>query len=304
MRRLTPGPRPGPVAGLVLACALALAGALGLAACSSPESKLEAAAGLRHAGKPREALAAYQALLGALGQEPLPAGQAAVRVKALRAAGDLSYLELGDYAGAIAYYRRIISLAPGTPEALSARSVIGDIFRDRFQDRLAAIAQWADIAASEAPQAAQFQLKIAREYLELGNRVQARTEARLLRERWPTSKEADEAQLLTAQAWALEKKHEEALGAFQALIERGAAPEVTARALEGQAHIHAQNGLFDRALELYALALPNHPNPEAIRTNIEAVRRRKEAARTATPGDRDQAFDYGKTQSTTREVTP
>ena len=62
--------------------------------------------------------------------------------------------------------------------------------------------------------------------------------------------------------------------------------------------------LFDRALELYALALPNHPNPEAIRTNIEAVRRRREAARTATPGDRNEAFDYGSRKPTTREITP
>ncbi len=302
IHRRTPGRARGPVAGLALLTALL--GAAPLLGCGSAESKLDTAAALRHAGKPREALSAYQALLAALGQEPLPAERAAVRVKALRAAGDLSYLELGDYAGAVAYYRRIISLAPGTPEALQARAVIGDIFRDRFQDRLAAIAQWADIAASEAPQAPQYQLKIAREYLELGNRTQARTEARLLRERWPTSREADEAQLLTGQAWALEKKQEEALGAFQALIERGAAPDVVARALEGQAHIHAQLDHFDRALELYLLALPNHPNPEAIRTNVEAVRRRKEAAKTATPGDRDQAFDYGKQQSTTREVTP
>lgn len=272
--------------------------------CSSPEARLEAAGALRHGGDPRGALAAYQALLASLGEGPLADGPAAVRVKALRAAGDIAYLELGDYGGAIAYYRRIISLQPGGPEALAARAVIGDILRDRFQDRLAAIAQWADVAASDAPQAPAFQLKVAREYLELGNTQQARLEARELRERWPDAREADDAQLLTAQAWALEKRQEEALGAFQALLERRPAPELAARALEGQAHIHAQNGQFDRALELYALALPIHPNPDAIRTNIEAVRRRREAARTATPGDRNEAFDYGRQKPTTREIIP
>ena len=275
-----------------------------LSACGSPEARLEAAGALRHRGDARGALAAYQALLAGLGEGPLPVDRAAVRVKALRAAGDLSYLELGDYGGAIAYYRRIISLQPGGPDALSARAVIGDILRDRFKDRLAAIAQWADVAASDAPQAPHFQLKVAREYLELGNTQQARLEARTLRERWPTSREADEAQLITAQAWSLDKKTEEALGAFQALLERRAAPEIQARAMEGQALIHAQNGQFDRALELYALALPIHPNPEAIRTNIEAVRRRREAAKTATPGDRNEAFDYGRHKATTREITP
>ncbi len=275
-----------------------------LCACSSPEARLEAAAALRHRGDPKGALSAYQALLAGLGEGPLSAEQATVRVKALRAAGDLAYLELGDYGGAIAYYRRIVSLHPGGAEALSARAVIGDILRDRFQDRLAAIAQWADVAASDAPQAPAFQLKVAREYLELGNTQQARLEARALRERWPASREADEGQLLTAQSWALDTRPAEALSAFQVLVERRSTPELTARALEGQAHLQAQNGQFDRALELYALALPVHPNPEAIRTNIEAVRRRREAARTATPGDRNEAFDYGRHKSTTREITP
>jgi len=284
--------------------ALGLATLLCGAACTSPEASLEAAGELRHQGRPKEAMAAYQALLASLGDGALPAGRAAVRVKALQAAADVAYLELGDYGGAVAYYRRVVSLHPGSPEALTARATIGDIYRDRFQDRLAAIAQWADVAASDAPQAPAFQLKVAREYLELGNRVQARTEARLLRERWPTAREADEAQLLTGQAWALDKKTDEALGAFQALVDRHPAPEVAARALEAEAHLFAQGGQLDRALELYALALPSHPNPEAIRTNIEAVRRRREAARTATPGDRNQAFDYGRSRPPTREVTP
>jgi tetratricopeptide (TPR) repeat protein len=287
------------------AAALGLAGALLVATgCGSPEATIEAASALRQRGQPKAALARLQKLLASLGEGPLPAPQAAVRLKALRAAGDVAYLELGDYAGAIAYYRRIISLQPGSPEALQARAIIGDIFRDRFQDRQAAIAQYADIAATEAPQAPAFQLRVAREYLELGNADQARAEARTLRERWPASVEADEAQLLTAQAWVLDHHDEEALRAFQALIDRRPAPGLVARAQEGKAGVYAQLGKFDRALELYALALPSHPNPQAILTNIEAVRRRKEAARTVTPGDRNEAFDYGRPQPPDHEITP
>jgi tetratricopeptide (TPR) repeat protein len=287
------------------AAALGLAGALLVATgCWSPEATIEAASALRQRGQPKAALARLQKLLASLGEGPLPGPQAAVRLKALRAAGDVAYLELGDYAGAIAYYRRIISLQPGSPEALQARAIIGDIFRDRFQDRQAAIAQYADIAASEAPQAPAFQLRVAREYLELGNADQARAEARTLRERWPASVEADEAQLLTAQAWVLDHHDEEALRAFQALIDRRPAPGLVARAQEGKAGVYAQLGKFDRALELYGQALPLHPNPQAILTNIEAVRRRKEAARTVTPGDRNEAFDYGRPKPPEREVTP
>jgi tetratricopeptide (TPR) repeat protein len=287
------------------AAAFALAGLLlALPACRSPEAVLDDAATLRQRGQPREALARLQKLLASLGEGALPAAQGAVRLRALRAAGEVAYLELGDYAGAIAYYRRLISLAPGSPEALEARAIIGDIFRDRFQDRQAAIAQYADIAASDAPQAPAFQLRVAREYLELGNAQQARAEARVLRERWPASVEADEAQLLTAQAWALDRHEEEGLRAFQALIDRHPAPGLVARAQEGQAGLYAQLGKFDRALELYALAIPHHPNPQAILTNIDSVRRRKEAARTVTPGDRNQAFDYGRPKPPDREITP
>jgi tetratricopeptide (TPR) repeat protein len=279
--------------------AVALAVAL---ACGSSARRLEDANALRHRGDPKAALAAYKALLAALGDGALGASDAKVRQKALRYAGDVSYLDLGDYTGAIAYYRRIISLYPGGPEAYEARAVIGDIFRDRFNDRLAAIAQYASVAESTAPQAPEFQLKVAREYLELKNYEQARTEARVLRERWPDSTLADEAQLLTAQAWSLERRDDEALGAFQALVDRNPKPEIAARALEGQAQVHAQAGRFDRALELYAQAMPIHPNPDTIRTAVDAVRERREKAKTARPGDRRAAFDQDKVRSSPREA--
>jgi tetratricopeptide (TPR) repeat protein len=270
--------------------ALALVAAAALAACGSPARRLEEATALRHAGNPRGALEAYKALLADLGEAPLPEKDAQVRWKALKFAADVSYLELGDYTGALSYYRRIISLYPGGPEAREARATLGDIYRERFKDPVAAIAQWSDVAASDAPEAPRYQLQVARAYLDLENFEQARTEARILRERWAEHELADEAQLLTAQAWALEKRDDEALRAFQALVERRPRPELVARAYEGQALIHAQAGRFDRALELYAQALPNHPNPDAIQTNLEAVRERREKARPATPGDRAAAF--------------
>jgi tetratricopeptide (TPR) repeat protein len=260
-------------------------------ACGSSERRLEAATSLRHGGDARGALEAYKALLADLGEGALPEREAAVRAKALRFAGDVSYLELGDYAGALAYYRRLVSIEPRGAEAQAARGIIGDIYRDRLKDPLAAIAQYADVASSDSAEAPRYQLEVARGYLALSRWDQARTEARILRERWPAHPLSDEAQLLTAQAWALERRDDEALGAFQALVERKPAPDLVARAHEGQAHIHAQAGRLDRALELYALALPTHPNPDAIRTNIEAVRERREKARPATPGDRAAAFD-------------
>jgi tetratricopeptide (TPR) repeat protein len=276
--------------------------ALVLAACGGAGKRLEEANARRVAGDPRGALDAYKSILADLGEAPLGAADASVRQKALRFAGDVSYLELGDYTGAISDYRRIISLSPGTKEARHARIVIGDIYRERFQDHLAAIAQYADVAASDAPEAPACQLEVAKAYLELKQHEQARTEARILRERWPTHALAEDAQLLTAQAWSLERRDDEALRAFQALLDSNPRAEIAARALEGQAHIHAQAARFDRALELYALALPQHPNPEAIATAIEAVRERRRKASPATPGDRAAAFDHRAHRPSPREI--
>jgi tetratricopeptide (TPR) repeat protein len=275
-----------------------------LAGCGSLDRRLEEANAQRHAGKPKAALDAYRTLLAEMGDGPLPDGDARVRSKALKYAAEISYLELGDYPSAVAYYRRIVSLQPATAEAFEARGAIGDIYRERFNDPLTAISQYADIAARDTVGAAQAQVKIARAWLELKNFGQARTEARTVRERWPSSPEADEAQLLTAQAWALEGKGEQALGSYRALVDRQPRQELVARALEGQALLYAQESRFDRALELYAQALPIHPNPEAIRTNIEAVRRRRDAARTALPGDKAAAFDYGTPRTNGQEPRP
>jgi tetratricopeptide (TPR) repeat protein len=263
-----------------------------LAGCGSLEGRLESANGLRHDGRPKEALAAYQAILAEMGDGPLKGNAAKVRARALKYAAEISYLELGDYPGAIAYYRRIVSLEPATPEAFEARGAIGDIYLERFHDPLAAIAQYADVAARDADVAPAFQLKVARGWMELRNWPRAREEARALRERWPSSKEADEAQLIAAQSWASEGRPEEALGAFRALVERRPSRELVARALEGQALLFAQEGIFDRALELYAQALPIHPNAEAVQTAMDAVARRRDAAKTSEPGDRAAAFDY------------
>jgi tetratricopeptide (TPR) repeat protein len=271
------------------AAALGVALLLAAPACSSRDARLDAANALRHKGDPKAALDGYKALLADLGEGPLGGGDAAVRWKALRYAGDLSYLELGDYTSAVAYYRRIVSLVPGSKEAHEARVLIGEILRDRFNDPLGAITQWSDVAGSQAPEAPKYQLEIARAYLELKRYDQARAEARRLQERWPAHALADEAQLLVGQAWSLEKRDDEALGALGALLERRPPPEVAARALEAEAHLYAQQGKLDRALELYALALPTHPNPDSVRTAIDAVRDRRERAKIARPG-RAEAF--------------
>jgi len=286
-RRVAPA-RPAAAAGAASRRAFILA----LLACSGTTRRLDEANAARRGGHPREALEGYQEVLAELGEGKLPERDASLRLKALRNAADVSYLELGDYTQAVSYYRRIVALHPGTEDAWKARAVTGDIYQQRFGDTRGAIAQWADIAQSDAPEAPAYQLKVARAYLDLKNWEQARTETRILRERWPASDTADEAQLLTAQSWALEKREDEAQRAFQALIDRHPRQDMAARALEGQAGLAADGGKFDRALALYARALEGHPSPDTIRVAIEKIRSRRDRSRpSAKPGDRATAFD-------------
>jgi tetratricopeptide (TPR) repeat protein len=265
---------------------------MALAGCSNAERRLEQANDQLHAGKPREALRGYQEVLAELGEGRLARGDDELRLKALKHAADVSYLELGDFHSALSYYRRIISLYPGGEVAREARARIGDIHADRLKDPTGAIAHYADVAASDSPQAATYQLKVAKIYLQLANYQQVRTESRILREKWPASPLAEDAQLLTAQAWALEKRQDEARGAFQALLDSKPRPEIRAWALDGLGHLYAQAGKLDKAIELYQEALPNHPNPEALRTDLDAVLKRREAAKTVQPGDREAVFDH------------
>ena len=264
----------------------------GLLACSGAARRLDDANAARRAGRPGDAIAGYQAVIAELGDGRLPEREAALRLKALRGAGDVAYLELGDFTQAVSYYRRIVALYPGSEDAWKARALTGDIYLQRFADPMGAIAQWADIAQGDAPEAAAYQLKVASAYLDLRNFQQARTEARVLRERWPASDLADEGQLLTAQAWAFEKRPDEAQRAFQALLDGRPRPELRARALEGQAGLAADNGQLERALALYEQALDGHPRPDTIRLAIAKVKARRERARSSAPGDRATAFDH------------
>jgi tetratricopeptide (TPR) repeat protein len=268
-------------------CALAL-----LAGCGGPARKVDEGATLERARRPREALAAYQAALGELGDGALDGERAALRLTAVRRAADIAYLELGDYAAAVAYYRRLVALSPGTPEARAARATIADVYRERFGDPVAAVAQYAALAAEGGEGADRAQLRVAQLYLELGNAEQARTEARALLERWPASPAAAEARLVTARALARDGRVDAAVAAYEEAARTAGGGQLAALAREAAADLLAGDGRLDRALALYAAALDGHPNPAAVRTSLEATRRRREAQGVARPGDRAAALDH------------
>jgi tetratricopeptide (TPR) repeat protein len=271
--------------------ALALAGLAALLACGGPARRLDEAMSLEREGRPREALAAYQAVLGELGEGDLPPEHAGLRKAAVRRAADVAYLQLGDYGAALGYYRRFVSLAPAA-EARAARLAIAEIYSEKLKDPAGAIAQHAVLAAEGGPDAPRSQLAVAELYLRAGDLDQARTEARVLRERWPESPLVADADAVTGQAFAAEHRVDDAVRAFDAAARVRPGTDVAARALESAANLLAEDGRLERALEIYLRALEGHPNPDAVRTGIDATRRRLEAAGTPRVGDREAALDH------------
>ena len=130
---------------------------------------------------------------------------------------------------------------------------------------------------------------MARQYLALENFQQARSEALALATRFPESPLVPEARLLAARALAQAGRGRDALPELEALA-RGSG-EIAARAAAEAAGVLADEGHLDRALALYEAALPTHPNPEAIRAHVDAVKRRRELAGVQRPGDRAAALE-------------
>ena len=182
----------------------------------------------------------------------------AVRCKALRFAGDVSYLELGDYTGAISYYRRIVSLYPGGKEAREARvpSATSTASASAIRSRPSRSTPTSRRPARRRRRATSSRSRAPTSTLE--NWSQARTEARILREKWPDHALADEAQLLTAQAWSLEKRDDEALARVPGAHRPQAAPRARgARARGPGPHPRAGGPLRPRARAVRAR--PAHP---------------------------------------------
>ena len=147
-----------PLLGLAIACLFA--GCL-----SNPAAHLERARELTFEHKPKEAIAEYDEALSILAKKDGEAVKAQ-RIQALKAAGDLCYLELKKYEKAAEYYRALADRYPEAEETLEARASLADIFRTRFRDRRAAVAELAAIVQTfpRSPEVDRFQYLAARDY--------------------------------------------------------------------------------------------------------------------------------------------
>ena len=153
-------------------------------------------------------------------------------------------------------------------------------------------------AYADRPGADAFQLQAAQGYFELADYTQARTEARALLDRFPKAATVPQARLLLANCYEMEGQHQEAITAYQELIEKAPAEagrsaqstEVVSRAQLALAKLLEQAGQDNRALGVLLDCLKTYPDPILIQHEIARLQRKMaEAKRLAVAPD---AFDH------------
>lgn len=223
--------------------------------------------------KPQAALEQYRLAIDALERDTSPEAQVH-RARALKGAADVYDLELRDYRRAIEVYRELIQACPEAPESLDARMRLATILREQFNDLRGSIKELTAAIKRNPPQSAELRYKVAKLYFELGDYQQSEIESREVSKRYETSSFVDDAMFLEAQALAMEQKRDEALRAFQSLVERHPDSEFKPHALFEIGRIHADAGDSKKAIDIWVTALQWHPHPDTVQAAIARARKR------------------------------
>jgi TolA-binding protein len=271
----------------------AAAACLCTAACGGPAQQLEQARDLALSGHYRPALLEARAVLFSLGDDR---GEKPdfVRRGALKLAGDLCALHLDDPRCAAREYRELVKRYPTAPEAFEARERLGDLDL-RLGDIRGALEALRDQVATapDRPGADLAQLKITRALVDLGTLNEARSAAAELQSRWPKSRYAASAALLSASTFHLEGRHAEAARAYARVAERFHGTTQGADALFEQGNCLAEMGDDAHAAQAFMAALPRHDAPDVVQFALERSRHRLDLARAVDPHNLSAVFDRG-----------
>src|SRR5258708_34462812 len=247
---------------------------LALCACGRPAARLEQARDLAISGHYQTALIEARALLLTL-REARSGSADTVRRGALKLAGDLCALHLDDPRCAAREYRELVKRCPTAHEAFEARERLGDLDM-RIGDVRGALEAWRDQVATapDRPGADVAQLKIARALLDRGEFHDARAAAAELQSRWPKSKLASAAALLSASSYHLSGRHEDAIAAYDKVERKYHGTQKAAEALFEKGNCLAERGDDEGAVKAFTAALVRHDSPEAVQFALERAERR------------------------------
>lgn len=274
---------------LLLICA-----ALWLTACpADPAEHFENAQQLTYQRLYKEALAEYVEVLSLVAKKESDRARE-LRMKALKAAGDICHFELRDQSRAVEYYRSLLASFPEHPTAIEVRANLASIYRS-VGDLRSAVAELAAIVHTfpDHEDAHRYQYLAAKDYFELRDWEQVVVEANLLAERYPDSEYVDDAQLLVASSWVLQGQRQRALQAYDEFLERWPDGELAPRAMFEQARLYAEDEKLEESVELLLKALKTHPTPKLVQAEIARIRRRIATLRIPPKLDPRRVWDHG-----------
>jgi TolA-binding protein len=267
-----------------------------LAACGRPQARLQHARDLALAGHHKTALLEARAILLTLRDEQ---GQKVdtVRRGTLKLAGDLCAVYLDDPRCAASEYRELVKRYPTSAEAFEARVRLGDLDM-RIGNVKGALEAWRDQVATapDRPGADAAQMKIARALLDQGQFHDARTAASELQRRWPRSKLAPAAALLSASSYHLSGRHQDAIAAYDAVERKYHGTQKGAEALFEKGNCLAETGNDEAAVKAYTAALPRHDSPDAVQFALERAERRLLRGSPVNPRNTKAVWDRGYAQ--------
>ncbi len=208
------------------------------------------------------------------------------RARALHQAGRIGHLYLDQPRRAVQRLRQALKLLPEGPFAFDARREIADIYYDRLLDYRTAALEYERLVHEFAERDGidAYQYRVAQSYFLVRDFDQARTEARMLLDKWPEGRFAAEARLLIANSYYLEQRLDKAVAAHQALLASGPDVPLRARSLFELGICYQDLGHLQKAEEAYLTALKDHPRPDLVQVQLSALRERMtEEGETAKP---------------------
>jgi tetratricopeptide (TPR) repeat protein len=242
---------------------------------------------------PDRALKEYRLALDLVERDPSEPARL-LHARALKGAADVYYLELRDPVRAAEVYQELVRTCPETPEALEGRILLAELLHVHFRDLRGAIGALGGAIERNAPQSAELTYRIAKLYFELGDYQQATVEAERVQTKFEASGFADDALLLEAQGLAMmEGRAQDAVRAFQRLVDDHPASALVPHALFEMGKLKAEQGERELAIELWVRALDLHPDPALVQGTIARVRAQIVARTPTSVGDRTRALQRG-----------
>jgi tetratricopeptide (TPR) repeat protein len=198
------------------------------------------------------------------------------RARALYQAGRIDHLYLDRPRRAVQRLRQALKLLPEGPFAFDARREIADIYYDRLMDYRTAALEYERLVHEFAERDGidGYQYRVAQSYFLVRDFDQARTEARMLLDKWPQGRFAAEARLLIANSYYLEQRLDDAVAAHQTLLDSGPDVPLRARSLFELGICYQDLGQMQKAEEAYLTALKDHPRPDLVQIQLSALRER------------------------------